>query len=280
MRTEKYIQAYKIFNDAIGNIRLDKFWFSNETDRSIKGISFFEILKFDPISKNHVVYSNDIKGSFQEVLNRITTENSEDLDMNLSQMDILNDKRTWMMDLQVVYYDDPERINEAPGENILYFPFKRAPTLKAAFNKVTTINAISTGGKNYTPFPIMRTNIWVYYPNTTVYLLIHVGTNENKYGFSVYAMQTFTRKIYPMTTDVLYSLGNLLTDSSIVGEANVLPENWLFSQIKLNSDQYMNVVSINKGIIINDGLKNTYNYVDPEYCDFVYEGHVFDSTTQ
>lgn len=265
--SKKYDYAYKIFEDNVEDYSKKNVEFSNSTDQSIKGCPFIEILKFDVATKLHVIYSNFIKGKYDELHNRITVDRSEDLQYVLSPGDQYNDKRIWMVDLMVFYSTN----DELPGDDVIQIPLKRTPMIKINLNKITTIDLINSINSPYNHLHVKRTNIWVYYPSTTVYLLIKQNTTDNEYGFSVYAMQTITRKAYPMTIDILPRLGELLTDPLIVGPNNVLPPDWSFTHVVLNSDTYMNVVSLGSGIIINDSLRNSYNYVDPRFCRFIYD---------
>ena len=121
----------------------------------------------------------------------------------------------------------------------------------------------------YTTSTVKRTNMWVYYPMSTVYLLVQTGIDFNEYGFAVYAMQSFNSQNYPMKQSILPYLGSLLSDATVVD--TVLPAGWAYAETVLDSCTYMNVVSTGEARMVLDGVGNSYSYVDPIFCRYIYE---------
>jgi hypothetical protein len=169
------------------------------------------------------------------------------------------------MDKQVIASD--EELNSITTQ----IPFKNNPNLFVNLKVVATVDTINAS-KPYTASYINRTSIWVYYPNTQVFLLIDYNNKTlNQYGFAIYAMQSYSSKIYKdLKYNELIYLSKKLNDTSLVGE-NILPPLWTYCIVNLDENTYMNVVSIDTAVVIQDSLYNTYNYVSPIFCRFLYE---------
>jgi hypothetical protein len=153
------------------------------------------------------------------------------------------------------------------GPDILYFKYKKSD-MNFAIHKTVSF-PYNPNENSYIINTINRNNIWVYYPYTQVYMLINVCDNVNSYGFSIWIMVGYTTQKYPLTLELLPYLGSYLVDCNIVG-FNILPNNLTYSMINLNSNTYLNVVAVSTAQIMQDALNNTYQYLDPTYCDFLY----------
>ena len=153
------------------------------------------------------------------------------------------------------------------GPDILYFKYKNS-NMNFAIHKTVSFPYNPNEG-TYIINTINRSNIWVYYPYTQVYMLIHQNDKLNSYGFSIWILVGYTTQKYPLTLELLPYLGTYLVDSNIVG-LNTLPNDLIYSMINLSSDTYLNVVALSKAQIMQDALNNTYQYLDPTYCDFLY----------
>jgi hypothetical protein len=174
-----------------------------------------------------------------------------------------NDNRFFTSDM-VITLNTP--IGEGP--DYLYFDFIDNSNLKFAIAKCVSFIYQPSGP--YSPIQVNRYNIWVYYPYTQVYMLINSSDTRNSYGFSIWIMQGYTTQKYPVTIDLLPLLNTYLTNKDIVG-SDTPPSNWSYSYTNLAINTFLNVTAIGEAYIIQDGLNNTYQYLDPTYCNFLYE---------
>lgn len=164
--------------------------------------------------------------------------------------------------------------NPELNENEINIPFKSNPNLFANLKAVATLNNVEKTNP-YIETYVSRSSIWVYYPNTTVYLLVNYNNKTiNEFGFAIYAMQTYCNLVDKnLRYDDLIYLTDKLNNKDLVGE-NVLPPLWTYCIVNLDNTTYMNVVSIDTAVVIQDSLSNTYNYVSPIFCKFLYNMYI------
>lgn len=199
---------------------------------------------------------------------------------------IRNDKRFFTINQT---YALDEKIAKLP-----YFPaIKYVPLIytngdevgiSSPLKLVTTLTSLSS--TKYTESVINRTSAFVYEPNNVMFLLIDTINKK------IYVMQTWTNNtpttltpppnffyvspanIIDPNTNFFY-FTSLLTDEAVVGQANLLPPGWVFTQCSLNS-QSMVLLMTNpeKGWfakVISDGLGSNYQYIREEEAPFLYD---------
>lgn len=217
-----------------------------------------------------LVYNFSEKVYYDYVVNDNTFSISDfnNLDIETSPTIIINDKRFFLMDISIVV-KNPEL-----NENEINIPFKSNPNLFANLKAVATLNNVEKTNP-YIETYVSRSSIWVYYPNTTVYLLVNYNNKTiNEFGFAIYAMQTYCNLVDKnLRYDDLIYLTDKLNNKDLVGE-NVLPPLWTYCIVNLDNTTYMNVVSIDTAVVIQDSLSNTYNYVSPIFCKFLYNMYI------
>ena len=149
------------------------------------------------------------------------------------------------------------------GPNNLYFKFITSNTI-FPIAKVEG-SAAGSGGVAYVSGTVYRNNMWIYYPYTQIYVLIRSNDNINSYGFSIWVLQSYTNQIdETLTLNTLPYIGTILANNL----TKPLPSNICFSVINLS--QYLNSSSIGNIYVMQDSLNNTYQYIDPTYCNFLY----------
>lgn len=156
--------------------------------------------------------------------------------------------------------------------------------ISSPLNLTTTLTSLSSG--RYIESIINRTSAFVFEPENVVFLLIDTINKK------IYAMQTWTNNT-PTTQDPppdfftvfpaniinpntnFFYFASLLQDSSIVGEANLLPPGWAFTQCRLdNVSMILLMTNPEKGWyakVITDGLGNNYQYIREEEAPFLYD---------
>jgi hypothetical protein len=87
-------------------------------------------------------------------------------------------------------------------------------------------------------------------------------------------MQSYCKQVFPVTLEQLNTLDSILINPEIVGPENVLPNNWIYSYLILNKETYLNAVSIGTAYQTQDGLNNTYTFLDPEYSNQIYDQYL------
>jgi len=177
-----------------------------------------------------------------------------------------NDKRYYTCDQQIY----SGFTSTTTGPDTLYFYYKNN---KKAICKLPNGNAVtpSTGGV-YTTSEVDRNSIFTYYPGTTVYLLIDFNNSLNTtYGFTIYIMQSYARQIYPVSSSNLSELSTVLNDVAIVGEGNTIPHNFVYSYLVLPKTISLQAVSVGKAYLLQDGLNNSYVFLDPLYSNVIYD---------
>jgi hypothetical protein len=85
-------------------------------------------------------------------------------------------------------------------------------------------------------------------------------------------MQSYCNQVLEgVSFATLPNLYPILMDESIVGSGNTLPKNWLYTYFVLDKGTTLQAVSVGTAYITQDGLKNSYVFLDPTYSNIVYE---------
>ena len=177
-----------------------------------------------------------------------------------------NDKRYYICDQQIYY----GYTSTTTGPDTLYFYYKN--NIKAIC-KLPNGNAVTpSSGGAYTISEVSRNSIFTYYTGTTIYLLIDFNNSLNTtYGFTIYIMQSYTTQIYPVTSNNLTELSTVLDDIKIVGNGNTIPNNFIYSYLVLPKNITLQAVSVGTAYLLQDGLNNSYVFLDPIYSNTIYE---------
>ena len=180
-----------------------------------------------------------------------------------------NTQKCYLMDIIIGV---PDTSNNNP--DYLYFQLKQSLEI-IAYKKSVSL-AVGSSFAPYYPHYMNRTNIFVYHPYTTVYILIIANSPNNPnpvsndYGFTIWVMEGYCTITYPLTPNTLQYLSSYLQDESIVGDGNTLPSYVASAFVTLDNTTYLNVCAQNQGYIVNDSLQNTYCYLDPTWCNWLY----------
>lgn len=178
----------------------------------------------------------------------------------------INDKRYYTCDQQIYY----GFTSTTTGPSTLYFRYKNNPK---GVLKIPNGNAVTpSSGGAYTVNQVTRNTVFSYYPGTTIYLLIDFGNSmKTKYGFTIFVMQSYTTQVYPVDQNSLTVLGSILADEKIVGKGHTIPSTFIYSYLVLPKNITLQVVSVGTAYLTQDGLNNSYTYLDPTYSNQVYE---------
>ena len=237
----------------------DQFTISNNISQSTKWMPYWEILYPD--------YANRIYHDYVSTENNIQTTNSNDIYLEKEGKIVVNDKRLYVVDMSIIFHDTAKISLQFPLCKLLqyknpnYSICKDNPEtldLYVSLKKMTTLS-MNQSSDSYTEKQVDRTSVFVYYPKTTIYLLIN--TIEKK----IYCMQSMTNQekkgLNTDQTNLVY-LKNKLT----------LPPGWMYSVCMMDKNTYLVLVS-NKdhyAKVINDDLNDSYQYVRPEEAPFLY----------
>lgn len=259
---------------ALGNLEIPdgvNFYFTNRFNTSTRNSPYMELIfQINEGDTEYAIYNTFLKYTSNN-LSIVETNDADQIiipptSKDYYRLEYMNDKRFYTCDSQM-YYGFTESSFGPPN---LYFSYKNC--LNAILQVPNGNGVYPSSGGAYTVSNVSRYAIFWYYPATTVYLLIDFNNSMNtSYGFSIFVMQSFCKQIYPVTEEGLNTLNEVLINPDIVGSDNVLPTNWIYSYSILNKDFYLNAVSIGTAYQTQDGLSNTYTYVDPSYCNQIYE---------
>lgn len=254
---------YTIFGDQI----FDKKLVIGDETKSIKGSPYLELL---------ILTNTDVVNVYNNfgIKNELNTMVGGDLDINDPKI-IINDKRVWVMDRQIVLIPDPP-INTP---SYITVPFKKNKCLTTKLKWVATVTKVS-GAKPYNEITVNRKSIFVYYPLRTLFLLVN-NTCNNSSKIECLTNVLFTNKtcnnLSQIKIYVMQSINNQidpninLLNAQYLSTKLTLPPGWIFSTINLDTDTYLKVVSTNKAYVLGDSLGNTYQYLDPKYCPWIYK---------
>jgi len=243
--------------------------YSNPLTQSTRYAPYWEILYPDP--------SAGIFYDYVSVDNAVQSTAGADYYLDKEGPIALNDKRAFMFDLSIIENSSIPPTEQFPEYKYLSFKnplYKNDgsgtipdasgnyPTLnlKGKLKKVTTLS-MSQSGKPYTETQVDRTSAFVYYPRTTMYLLMDTVNRK------VYAMQTSSTQ--KQTGDDFYET-NLVN----IKQRLKLPPGWTFTVATLDSKTFVGLISNpeHRAKVIQDDLANSYQYVRPEEASFFYEG--------
>lgn len=236
----------------------------NNFNQTTRNSAYLELIFNMGVAGQSTVYNSF---AFKNMKNIASISDSSELIIpatspNYISLVYANIKRYFMMDMLISYGP----ITGAGPDN-LYFKFTTSNTIFP----IAKVESSTTGGGGSNPYvagPVYRTNMWIYYPYTQIYVLIRSNDNMNSYGFSIWVMQSYTNQIdTTLTLNTLPYIGTILANNS-----TPLPSNMCFSIINLS--QYLNTTSIGNVDVMQDTLNNTYQYLDPTYCNFLYENIV------
>jgi len=234
--------TYRIFGDlAFGNS------VKTSTDRIRYG-PYFELLFPISGSSEYNVYSNF------DCQNTINTNDGAQLLIKNPNV-VINDKRFWTVDRLIqVSSSAPSGVN-----SYINVKFKQNPKLKATFK--FTAQVLPSNGE-YSVSQVTRQTIWVYNPQTPVYLLINTSGSV----LSIYVMQSYTNQVYSDLNQ---------TNLPYLGSRMDIPKGWTFAYIILDIDTYLKVVSTETAYLVQDSAKNSYQYLDPLYAPWLYEQYAY-----
>ena len=91
------------------------------------------------------------------------------------------------------------------------------------------------------------------------------------YGFTIFIMQSYTTQIYPVTSNNLTELASVLENKEIVGDDNTMPQNFVYSYLVLPKNITLQAVSVGTAYLLQDGLNNSYVFLDPLYSNTIYD---------
>jgi hypothetical protein len=230
--------VYRIF----GNTAFNKNFSDSISNGSIRNNIYMEL--FYP-SKNPIVY---YVYSTYSLKNQISTVVASDLD--IPNYIIINDKRIWVMDRIIIF---PEELPEGII-SVISFPFKNNNNINCNLRYAATLFVINQD--LYSEVKVNRNSMFIYYPETTVFMLI------NKSNLT---------KIY-----IMFALSNTIDTNLNTFNAQYLnskldlPEGWLFTTMTLDNNTYLKVVAKDFATVIKDNLNNTYQYLEPKYAPWLY----------
>lgn len=176
-----------------------------------------------------------------------------------------NDKRFYTADQQIYYSFQSNTV----GPNELYFTYKNN---SKAICKIPNGNSTTpSGAGDYIANTINRNSIFKYYGGSPVFLLVDFSNQMNtNYGFTIWIMQSYSNQIYSVTQSNITLLSSVLKDESIVGSGNTLPDFMTYSYCNIPANSSIQAVSLNIAYLIQDGVGNSYIYLDPTYSDILY----------
>lgn len=249
----------------------DKLSISNKLRQSAKGNPYWEILYPDP--KKGIFYD------YVSIENDVMSTSGSDYYIEDENSVVVNDKRAWMFDLSIVEKQEFDDTKEFPAEKYLYFKNPNyvndgkntvpdangnSPVLnlRSTLAKVTTL-AMNQAGGAYKETQVDRTSIFVYYPNTTLYLLVDTNTQK------IYVMQTTSNRT--QSGDEIYQ-----TNYVYLKQKLSLPAGWMFAVAALKSNTPLLLISNadHRARVIQDDFSDSYQYVRPEEAPFLYEALV------
>ena len=251
-------------------------------NNSIRGTPYIEIVIKPTKTSTYAIVYNSVLNNLATNNFLTTTSNASELIMPPESFEYyallnVNDNRVYMCDNFLSY----ENKALALTPTNLYFKYKNSNGCiqvtsnrsQALPNINTTSNSSQTQALPYTLQMVNENSIYYYYANQVVYLLIDYTNNLNtSYGFTIYIMQSYcnqvTKNVNMSNLNMLY---DLLIDEQVVGSGKTLPSNWCYASYNIPNPELIQAVSA--GIIYKtrDGLSNAYVYLDPKYCNKLYE---------
>lgn len=242
----------------------EQFTISNDLSQSSRWMPYWEILYPD--------YSTQTYYDYVSTENSIQTTVGSDLYLEEEGEIVLNDKRLYMADMSIIFHEDEENSEQFPQYKYLqyrnpnYVPYSVSTTdsktldLYVQLKKMTTLSMLQSN-ELYTEKQVDRTSAFIFYPKTTVYILIN--TIDKK----IYCMQTMTNQTKEGTT---------INETNLIYLKHKLnlPNGWMYSLCMMDKDTYLILVSDknHRAKVINDDFNNSYQYIRPEEAPFLYKG--------
>jgi len=233
---------YRIFGNQAFNNKLAL----GDENKSIRGDIYLELLIPSNIPNNVNVYNNF---SLKNEINTVVGTDLYIIDPNIS----INDKRVWVMDRQIQLTTEPP--SGIPSYISVPFNNNKYLTTKLKWTATTT----NSSGIPYNEIPVQRKTIFVYYPSTTIFLLVNHNINGQ---IKIYVMQSINNQ---------NDLNINILNAQYLSTKLILPSGWIFSTMNLDKDTYLKVISTDVAFLVSDSLGNSYQYLEPKYCSWIYE---------
>lgn len=199
-----------------------------------------------------IVYPDEINYLYSSYLvkDSIQTYQPNDLNINNESL-IIRTNKHYLMDNAIVIHDyENEDMENIELEKT--FTFKQNNNFSMIFQYVGTLET-----KSSLPYQVNeiigQKNIWIWYPNSMIYLLII------PYPYQIYIMQTYNDDKVELKE--LPYLSNRLE----------LPDEWLYVSMNLDKDMYLFVTSNMDTTILYDDLSNSYQYIKEDDANWLYD---------
>jgi len=273
----EYTYSYQTMSlTASGNLSVPtdiNFFLTNLSSVSTRGTPYMEIIvQLTETDTSYAIYNNVLKYLSDDNF-FTTTCNSDELvipDQSESYYKLINknDKRVYCCDNQVYYAN--KALAYTPSN--LYFKYKNSDygQLTIPSGNLETPNSDTY---SYAINSVSRNTIFYYYTGTTVYTLIDFTNSQNtSYGFTIYIMQSYSNQISDSVSfAALPNLYPVLMNETIVGSGNSIPKNWLYTYFVLDENTSIQAVSVGTAYLTQDGLRNSYVFLDPTYSSVIYD---------
>jgi len=217
-----------------------------------KNTQYMELLYPDPKTNNFYVYSptNSEGLLFTSLLSNLDLTNENVLENGL---------RVYMWDTAII---SESVVPTEEFEKTKYVPYNNdINNIKCALDLKATVSMDTP--PNYEVMNITRSNNYIWYPGTIVYCLVDGNSN------SIYAMQSLNNTNTGSTPLSAYN-------AEYVSKLIELPTGWKFLCCQLSNEQTLVIYSSSKKTanLVIDSLSNSYQYVDPEYNEFLYNNFI------
>lgn len=278
----EYIYSYETMSlTSMGNLVVPSdinYAITCNFNNSIVGTPYIEVVIQQTETSTSVIVYNSVIQNLSENKCLTTTSNADQLIIPTSSSAYyalinVNDKRVYTCDNYLSYANKALALTPTN----LYFKYKNSNgCMQVTSNRaqsITSTNKSTSASLPYTVETVSENCIYYYYSNRAVYLLIdYTNTLNTSYGFTIYIMQSYcnqkTKNINSSNLDTLY---DLLIDEKLVGSGNTLPSNWVYCYYIIPNSVMLQAVSVGTIYKTRDGLSNAYVYLDPTYCNKVYE---------
>lgn len=197
-------------------------------------------------------------------INSLSTITRDQINSSSLPNDVLyNDDRFYMWDTTILssVSQENDEYKSTIYVSIVNSDVKQRLDLKAK---------ISVGNQPiYTDISVIRNTIYVYYPSTVIYSLVD---SINK---KIYVMQSGTNQVLFPYSGNQRILSHPLTYNNMASITKYLklPVGMSFMMVKISDNSTLIVYSSSKNnaIIMQDNLRNTYQYVEERYGRFLYD---------
>jgi hypothetical protein len=271
VKTQEGYSYQTMMTTAMGNLAVPSdinFLFSNPLTVSTRFSPYMEIIvQLASTDTDYSIFNTFLKYTSED-LYPVVTNDADQLVIPLTspyyyKLIYKNDKRNYICDSQIYY--------STVNTDAISIDFKYKHNSNAICRIPNGNTVAPSTGVAYSVSEVTRNSIFFYYPGTTIYLLIDFSNSRSTtYGFSIFIMQSYTQQIYDVTSNNLNNLSQYLNDTKIVGEGNTIPSSFVYSYMVLNKVTTLTAVSVNTAYLLQDGLKNSYVFLDPEYSNNIY----------